>query len=64
MRAIIAGAVTHLCPGGWLLLEHGLDQAQAVVDLMACHGFEEIQTLADLAGLDRVSLGGLAAGPA
>ncbi len=64
LRAIIAGAVTHLCSGGWLLLEHGLDQARAVADLMARHGFEEIQTLADLAGLDRVSLGRLAAGAA
>ncbi|MBM4180502.1 MAG: peptide chain release factor N(5)-glutamine methyltransferase [Betaproteobacteria bacterium] len=64
MRAIVAAAATYLLPGGWLLLEHGFDQARAVADLMARHDLEEIHTLTDLAGLDRVSLGRLAAGPA
>jgi len=64
LRAIVAAAATYLLPGGWLLLEHGLDQARSVAGLMARHGFEETRTLADLAGLDRVSLGRLGAGAA
>jgi release factor glutamine methyltransferase len=55
LRQIVAGAPTHLLPGAWLLLEHGHDQAAAVVVMLNGHGFEAAQTRADLAGLPRCS---------
>ncbi|WMY92558.1 peptide chain release factor N(5)-glutamine methyltransferase [Snodgrassella communis] len=57
LATIIAGAATFLRPAGWLLLEHGFDQGEAVRDMLAQHGFNQIYTLPDLAGLDRVTLG-------
>ena len=57
LRIIIAGAPVHLEPGGWLLLEHGYDQAEAVRALLAARGFTEVQSWRDLAGIERVSGG-------
>jgi release factor glutamine methyltransferase len=57
LRRLIRSACDHLKPGGALLLEHGYDQADAVIELLRQDGFEEISTLRDLAGLDRVSGG-------
>ncbi|MCO6520758.1 MAG: peptide chain release factor N(5)-glutamine methyltransferase [Snodgrassella sp.] len=57
LATIIAGAAAFLRPAGWLLLEHGFDQGEAVRDMLAQHGFSQIHTLPDLAGLDRVTLG-------
>lgn len=57
LRAIVAGAPAHLVRGGWLLLEHGYDQAAAVILLLQQHGFKQAFTLRDLAGLNRVSGG-------
>ena len=53
LRVLVAGASAHLGDGGWLLLEHGHDQAAAVRGLFAQHGFEAAATRTDLAGLDR-----------
>ena len=53
LRVIVAGAQSHLRDGGWLLLEHGHEQAFDVRALFAQHGFEPAITRADLAGLDR-----------
>jgi len=50
LRAIVAGAPNHLVPGGWLLLEHGWDQADAVTALLRHAGFTAPQTRRDLAG--------------
>lgn len=58
-RTIIAGAPKHLTLGGWLMLEIGLTQAQAVGALMAARGFDAITTRQDLNGHDRVVLGQL-----
>jgi len=60
LRAIVEGAPGHLEPGGWLLVEHGYDQARAVADLFAAR-FEAVQSLVDLAGIARVALGRLRA---
>ena len=60
LRQIITQAPQHLLPGGWLLLEHGYDQAAAVRELLARHGFEQIQSRTDLGGHERISLGRLA----
>ncbi len=53
LQTIVAGATDHLEPGGWLLLEHGHDQAVDVQALLRRHGFQDVQTRQDLAGLDR-----------
>jgi release factor glutamine methyltransferase len=57
LTAIAAGARTHLNDRGWLILEHGSDQALAVAQLLRRHGFECIGTHLDLSGLPRVTLG-------
>jgi len=55
IRTIIAQAGRHLQPGGWLLLEHGYDQAAAVRTLLADAGFDHAQSRRDLAGIERCS---------
>ena len=57
LRAIIQQAPACLAPGGWLLLEHGYDQAQAVCDLLRGAGFANVQSRPDLAGIARCSGG-------
>lgn len=57
IRQIIANALPHLKPQGWLLLEHGYNQADSVTDLMADIGLVDITTIQDLGGNDRVTLG-------
>ena len=57
LRAIAAAAPAHLRPGGWLLLEHGWDQAGAVRGLLAAAGLAEPTSRRDLAGVDRCSGG-------
>lgn len=59
LRTIIAQAPAHLEPGGWLLLEHGYDQAAAVRELLAKHDFEQIESREDLGGHERITLGRL-----
>ena len=59
LRTIVDGAPAHLEPGGWLLLEHGYDQAEAVRALLAARGLIEAQSWRDLAGIERVSGGRL-----
>jgi len=59
IREIVRGAPSHLNPGGWLLVEHGLGQDAAVRTLLAQAGLEGIATWPDLAGIARVSGGGL-----
>jgi release factor glutamine methyltransferase len=58
IRDIARQAPGHLLPGGWLLLEHGYDQAEAVCALLAQAGFAQVQNRLDLAGIARCS-GGL-----
>jgi len=53
LAAIVDGAVEHLVPGGWLILEHGHDQGPAVRDLLLRAGFVAPHTRNDLAGLPR-----------
>ena len=60
LRTIIDGAPAHLLAGGWLLMEHGYDQAAAVRALLAGTGFTDVQSWRDLAGIERVSGGRLA----
>ncbi len=55
IRTIVAQAPAHLQPGGWLLLEHGWDQAEAVQALLRAAGGEQVQSRKDLAGIVRCS---------
>lgn len=57
LRHLVAGAPAHLAEGGWLLLEHGFDQAPAVRAMLRESGFQQVSTQCDLAGLERVSGG-------
>ncbi|MGY4530954.1 release factor glutamine methyltransferase [Pseudomonas sp. TE3786] len=57
IRLIIEQAPEHLVAGGWLLLEHGFDQAAAVRELLAARGFTEVDSRRDLGGHERISLG-------
>ncbi len=50
LRTVVAGTPQHLTPGGWLLLEHGFEQGDAVASLMSAAGFAEVAHRQDLAG--------------
>ncbi|MEO6625932.1 MAG: peptide chain release factor N(5)-glutamine methyltransferase [Burkholderiaceae bacterium] len=64
LRKIVTSASRHLCPGGWLLLEHGHNQAAAVLDLLARAGFDNLQLRRDLGGHERCTGGQFMAPPA
>ena len=57
LRQIITQAPAHLLAGGWLLLEHGYDQANSVRALLMQRGFAEVHSRQDLAGIARCSGG-------
>lgn len=55
VRTIVACIPRHVRPGGWLLLEHGFDQGDAVVRLLADEGFSATRQWRDLGGRTRVT---------
>ena len=57
IRTIVRQAAQHLKPNGWLLLEHGYDQAHAVQTLLGNQGFVNVQSRPDLAGILRCTGG-------
>jgi release factor glutamine methyltransferase len=57
IRHIVSHAQAWLQPGGWLLLEHGYDQAGQVRALLQQAGYREVFSACDLAGIERVSGG-------
>ena len=57
IRTISTQAASHLNPGGWLMLEHGYQQGAAVRGILHQHRFVNINTVTDLAGHERVTLG-------
>ena len=57
IRTIIGQTPEVLKPGGWLLFEHGWDQAADVAQLMQAAGFVQVQHRQDLAGVDRCTGG-------
>jgi release factor glutamine methyltransferase len=57
IRSIIAQAPAHLKAGGWLLLEHGYDQAEAVRGLLTAQGFSQVESRNDLSDIARCSGG-------
>ncbi|HEY0232453.1 MAG TPA: peptide chain release factor N(5)-glutamine methyltransferase [Dokdonella sp.] len=57
IRTIVAGAAEHLRARGWLLLEHGWDQAAGVRALLLASAYEEVASFRDRGGHERVSIG-------
>lgn len=60
LRRIVSGAVDFLAPQGWLMVEHGYDQAEAVRSLMDAAGYIDVASWQDLAGIERATVGRLA----
>lgn len=60
LRTIVQQAPQHLAAGGWLLLEHGATQAEAVRALLVAQGFAHVTSQRDLAGIERVTEGTVA----
>lgn len=56
LRTIIGGAPLHLRPGGWLLLEHGFQHGPAVRAMLAGPQWSDVETHADAAAIERVTL--------
>ena len=61
IRRIVDAAAAHIERGGWLLLEHGHDQSQAVQSLLNSAGFVDVQSRTDIAGIARCTGGRLPA---
>jgi len=56
IRLLVTGGLGWLNPNGWMLLEHGYDQGEAVRDLFAKAGWRNIETRKDYGGNDRMTL--------
>ncbi|MEO8017280.1 MAG: peptide chain release factor N(5)-glutamine methyltransferase [Pseudomonadota bacterium] len=54
---LINGAPDHLLPGGWLVLEHGNTQGEALRSRLVARGFTHVTSHRDLAGHERVTEG-------
>jgi release factor glutamine methyltransferase len=57
LAIIIADAPTHLTVGGWLMVEHGYDQADPVAEGFQAAGFDAVSLITDLGGQPRVTMG-------
>ena len=57
LHEIAAHAIEHLDTGGWLLVEHGWDQAEAVAELFRAYGLAAVRSVKDYGGNDRVTMG-------
>ena len=57
VATLIDGARDHLLPGGWLLIEHGYDQAVKARELMTAAGFANVDSWRDESSIERVSGG-------
>ncbi len=57
LRRLCAQAADHVEPGGWMLFEHGWDQAEAVQALLRAAGFEAVSSRRDLGGQPRCTGG-------
>lgn len=57
LEQIILQAKKHLTVNGWVVLEHGYDQGEAVRHLFLQAGYREVRTVKDYGGNDRVTLG-------
>lgn len=57
---IVTVSRQYLTAGGWLLIEHGWTQAEAVRALFTQAGYERVETCQDYGGNDRLTLGKMA----
>jgi release factor glutamine methyltransferase len=57
LRTVVSGAASRLVGGGWLVLEHGAAQGEAVRALLGAVGFTAVATFHDLAGHERCTEG-------
>lgn len=57
IRILAKQAPVFLAEGGWLLVEHGFDQGLAVRNIFETGGLGRVETVKDLAGLERITLG-------
>jgi release factor glutamine methyltransferase len=57
IRIIMNNCLIHLKPQGWLMFEHGYNQAEPVSELMSQAGLVNIETFKDLGGNNRVTIG-------
>ncbi len=57
IRRISGQARNYLNPGGWLMLEHGYNQAARVRDFLQQTGFSSVTSVRDLSGIARVTMG-------
>ncbi len=57
VRVVVAGAITWLRPGGWLLVEIGADQREPVLVELQAAGYDDAAVLDDLAGRPRIAVG-------
>ncbi len=56
-RKIVSQAGVYLKKGGWLCMEIGYDQGQPLREMLLAAGYEEVEIIRDLAGLDRTAVG-------
>ena len=59
IRKIVQDAPDYLKTNGWLMLEHGFDQAESVATLLKTRGFNQIAHAKDIAGTLRVTFGAI-----
>jgi len=57
IRSLVSGSKSNLKEGGWLLIEHGYDQEQAVYNLFIDAGYQNVECYRDLADVPRVTIG-------
>lgn len=57
IRTLAAEAATYLKPQGWLMVEHGYNQGDAVRRIFTENGWQNVETRRDLAGLERLTVG-------
>jgi release factor glutamine methyltransferase len=57
LNALIEQSPNFLNAGGWLMVEHGYDQAESVRAAMIKRGFREVHSATDLGGIERVTQG-------
>lgn len=57
ITTIITGSIKYLKSGGLLVIEHGYNQGKSVRELFTCQGFDDVQTIKDYGGNDRLTMG-------